>query len=99
MILRRLTLTSPFTNTEYPHLLIVKDAKALGTVDIVTFDWLEDSLRKQRAYSTKKYLLTTVDKKNGTTPKQKKKEKKEESEEGESCSLCKSSSFDFVTSC
>ncbi|KAK8209654.1 hypothetical protein IWZ01DRAFT_506328 [Phyllosticta capitalensis] len=59
----------------------VKDAKALGTIAIVPFDWFEDSLCQQRAYSTKKYLWTTLDKKNGTKATRKKKEKKEESEE------------------
>ncbi|KAK7625469.1 hypothetical protein IWX49DRAFT_316050 [Phyllosticta citricarpa] len=85
---------STVVNDEVTHLIAteddwknqsptVKDAKTRAKIHIVTYDWLEDSLRAQHPYAPKKYLWTTVEKvkqaAKSTTGK--KREKKEESEE------------------
>ncbi|KAK7533518.1 hypothetical protein IWX46DRAFT_327686 [Phyllosticta citricarpa] len=91
---------STVVNDEVTHLIAteddwknqsptVKDAKTRAKIHIVTYDWLEDSLRAQHPYAPKKYLWTTVEKvkqaAKSTTGK--KREKKEESEEGKFTSL------------
>ncbi|KAK7606704.1 hypothetical protein JOL62DRAFT_629892 [Phyllosticta paracitricarpa] len=82
---------STVVNDEVTHLIAteddwknqsptVKDAKTRAKIHIVTYDWLEDSLRAQHPYAPKKYLWTTVEKvkqaAKSTTGK--KREKKEE---------------------
>lgn len=60
--------------TENQCILSVKQAMDLGTIDIVTYDWLEDSIMTKRPKSERRYLLSAVEK--GRRKKARKEKKK-----------------------